>query len=49
MDLSFSGKGINFTIAEESNKRLAAKQSSGQNDLYVTGLEKFLYLNVIVH
>ena len=23
--------------------------SSGQNDLYVTGLEKFLYLNMIVH
>ena len=23
------GKGINFTIAEETDKRLAAKQSSG--------------------
>ena len=29
------GKGICLTIAEERDKRLAAKQSSGYNDLYV--------------
>ena len=29
------GKGIHLTIAEERDKRLAAKQSSGYNDLYV--------------